>query len=274
MSSTNPTDNTDSPQDSSPADRSAIDLSVVVDGTPEAVWAAIATGPGISSWYVPSTVEEFEDGATTSRFGAGPEMTVPGRVAKWEPPSRVLFDGGPDAADGLAFEWLVEARSDGTCIVRMVNSGFGNGGPWDDQYDAMRDGWGLFLHNLQLHCRHFLGQEATAMLPMAMWPGSQAHEWARLLADLGLPSAPRPGDVVRSETADAPAFSGTVVQSSPWRLSLLLDFPAPGTAFLAAEGADGCGVSVWQYLYGPDAAAIVERDEPRWNVWLAARAAV
>ena len=58
------------------------------------------------------------------------------------------------------------------------------------------------------------------------------------------------------------------------RLALLLDEPAPGTAFLAAEGVgDLTGVSIWSYLYGPDAAAIVERDRPRWQRWLDARGA-
>ena len=40
-----------------PEDRS-IRLEVEVVGTPEEVWRAIATGAGISSWYVPHTVEE------------------------------------------------------------------------------------------------------------------------------------------------------------------------------------------------------------------------
>ena len=29
-----------------------------VAGTPEEVWQAIATGPGISSWFVPTEIEE------------------------------------------------------------------------------------------------------------------------------------------------------------------------------------------------------------------------
>ena len=119
----------------------SLELEVEVVGTPEEVWRAIATGPGISSWYVPHTVEEREGGAAGARFGPGPEMQVPGRVAAWEPPHRVVFDGG-EGAGGMAFEWLVEARDGGTCVVRLVNSGFGTGDEWDGQYDAMTEGWG------------------------------------------------------------------------------------------------------------------------------------
>ncbi len=40
----------------------SIEVEVEVPGTPEEVWAAVATGPGIGSWFVPSTVEEREGG--------------------------------------------------------------------------------------------------------------------------------------------------------------------------------------------------------------------
>ena len=132
----------------------AIVAEIEVAGTPEEVWAAIASGPGIASWYVPHEVDERTGGAMLVSFGPG--MEVPGRVAAWEPPNRVVFDGG-EGAGGLAFEWLVEARDGGTCVVRLVNSGFGSGEDWDDQYDAMTEGWRLFMFNLQLHLEHFRG---------------------------------------------------------------------------------------------------------------------
>lgn len=160
------------------SDRRSLELEVEVAGTPEEVWRAIATGPGISSWYVPHTVEEREGGAATASFGPGPEMLVPGRVVTWEPPRRISFDGGEDV-EGLAFEWLVEARDNGRCIVRLVNSGFGSGEEWDGQYDAMSEGWLLFLFNLKLHLEHFRGQNAIPMMPTATWEGPREATWLR-----------------------------------------------------------------------------------------------
>ena len=249
-------------------EKRAIELEIEVPGTPQEVWRAIATGPGISSWYVPHTVEEHVDGAAMASFGPGPDMQIPGRVAAWEPPHRIVFDGG-EGVDGLAFEWLVEARDGGTCIVRLVNSGFGSGQPWDDQYDQMRDGWQLFLKNLQLHLTHFAGQTATSMLPMVMWPGRQETVWNSLTAALGFPAAPAIGDRVATVGDDSPTLAGTVVEADSWRLAILVDEPAPGTAFLAVEGqGDQMGVSVWSYLYGDAGKAVVERDTPRWWQWL------
>jgi uncharacterized protein YndB with AHSA1/START domain len=250
----------------------SIELDIEVAGTPEEVWRAIATGPGISSWYVPHTVEEREGGAATASFGNGPEMQITGRVAAWDPPRRLVFDSG-DRVGGLAFEWLVEARDNGTCIVRLVNSGFGDGEEWDGQYDALSDGWLLFLFNLKLHLEHFRGQVATASLPMALWAGPRQAAWNELTAGLGLSNTPTVGDRVATTAKDAPRLAGTVVQAAPWRLALFVDEPAPGTAFLAAEEAgEQIGVSVWSYLYGPEGAAAAARDEPLWTKWLTDRA--
>ena len=249
-----------------------IELEVEVPGTPEEVWRAIATGPGISSWYVPHTVEEREGGAASASFGPGPEMQVQGRVVTWDPPHRVVFDGG-EGVEGLAFEWLVEARAGGTCVVRPGNSGFGDGGEWDEHYDDMTKGWQLFLLNLRLHLEHFGGDTAKAMLPMATWSGPQADAWSTLTEALGIPLQPNKGTRLEVAASGSPSLAGTVVEAAPWRLALILDEPAAGTAFLAAEGGGTeVQVSIWSYLYGPEGAAAAERDEPLWSKWLAERA--
>lgn len=260
------------PIDRSGDDRTRIDLEIEVPGTPEEVWEAIATGPGITSWYVPHTVEEREGGAASARFGDGDEMVVPGRVAAWEPPKRIVFDSGEDQP-GLAFEWLVEARDGGSCSVRLVNSGFGQGGPWDEMYDGMQLGWRMFLFNLWLHRTHFAGRHASVMLPSGMWSGSRDRAWTTLADGLGLPLPAEIGTEVRLGGGDVPELAGTVVATTPHRVSLLVDRPAPGTAFLAAEGdGDTIAVSVWAYLYGEQGAEAVERDQPRWQAWLADQA--
>jgi len=255
-----------------PEENRSIELEVEVAGTPEEVWRAIATGPGISSWYVPHSVEEHEGGAAVASFGAGPEMQMPGRVAAWDPPHRVVFDGG-EGVEGLAFEWLIEAKDAGTCIVRLVNSGFVSGTDWDDQYDAMTDGWGMFMFNLQHHLQHFGGESATAMLPMAMWSGPRESALTRLLAMVGLLESPAVDGQVETAGSGVPVLGGTIVRSSSWHVVLKLDNPCPGTALLVAEGAgEEVSVSVWAYFYGPDQAEIAAREQTRWQKLLDAGA--
>ena len=237
------------------------------------MWRAVATGPGISSWYVPHTVEERADGVGTASFGPEPEMQITGRVAVWEPPRRVVFDGG-EGVDGLAFEWIVEPRGDDSCAVRLVNSGFGTGPEHDAHREGMTEGWRLFMLNLRLHLEHFAGRTATAVLPMALWAGPREAAWEALSSGLGIPADPALGERLEVTAADAPELAGTVVDVNPRWIALLLDRPAPGTAFLAVEGdGEAVTVSIWSYLYGPDGAAAATRDDPRWRQWLNDRAA-
>jgi uncharacterized protein YndB with AHSA1/START domain len=235
-----------------------IDLSVEVPGTPDQVWQAIATGPGITSWFVPHQVEEREGGTVRMDFGPGfGEAT--GQVDAWEPPHRVVFHG--DGERGLAFEWLVEARDGGSCVVRLVNSGFGPGEDWDADYDGMSSGWRVFLENLRLHLTHFPGRHARAIIPTRMVPGPNRAAFARLCAELGVRDELRAGDRLATAGDGVPALAGTVdsVQEAATTKTyfLLLDEPAPGTAFLTAEG-DGelVAVSLYLYLYGERAAVV------------------
>src|SRR5688572_11652035 len=89
--------------------RRSVEAEVVVPGTPEEVWQAIATGPGISSWFVPTQVEEREGGAITASFGPG--MDSKSAITKWDPPHRLTADSrddmGPDDPT-VATEWIVE----------------------------------------------------------------------------------------------------------------------------------------------------------------------
>lgn len=249
-------------------EKRTIDMEVEVKGTPEEVWRAIATGPGISSWYVPHTVEERDGGAMTASFGDGPEMQITGEVGAWEPPHRVFFHGG-DPEAGLAFEWLVKARDGGTCVVRLINSGFGGGNEWDDQYDAMTEGWKLFLAQLRLHLEHFAGQTAVASLPRAMVSADTDTTWAALTNRLGVPSQLAVGDRVEIGGDGVPALAGTVtdiLSGGEHHALLVVDQPAPGTAFFGAEAHGSMtGVSIWTYLYGEAGAAAIERDKSHWQ---------
>ena len=48
--------------------RRSVQVEVEVPGTPEEVWQAIATGPGVSSWFVPTEFEE-RDGKPVAADG-------------------------------------------------------------------------------------------------------------------------------------------------------------------------------------------------------------
>jgi uncharacterized protein YndB with AHSA1/START domain len=135
--------------------RRFVEASVEVPGTPEQVWQAIATGPGISSWFVPSQVEERIGGTARSNFGPGMESTA--TITAWDPPRRVAMDSrddmGPEGPT-IATEWTVEAHSGGTCVVRVVHSWFSDRDDWDKQFEGHEHGWVAFFRILHLYLSH------------------------------------------------------------------------------------------------------------------------
>lgn len=246
-------------------DERAIDLEIEVPGTPEEVWEAIATGPGISSWFIPMDIEERAGGEVVMDFaGFGKETAT---VTAWDPPRRVVFEGGGDRP--LAYEWLVEARDGGTCVVRLVNSGFETGEEWDADYDGMREGWKIFFGNLRLHLTHFRGRAAQTIIPTVMVAGPNAAAWSALCSAIGVPETLAPGDRLVAEGDGVPALAGRVVETTRSaavsEYLLLVDTPTEGTAFVAAEGdGDTVACSLYLYLYG-------DRVADDWTPWLTSR---
>ena len=103
--------------------RRSIQAETEVPGTPEDVWEAIATGPGIGSWFYPTELEERTGGIL--RYDTGAEMVhIPAQVAVWDPPRRFRHEGRDCGADGppTATEWTIEPRSRDRCLVRVVHS--------------------------------------------------------------------------------------------------------------------------------------------------------
>ena len=244
-----------------------------VPGTPEQVWKAIATGPGISAWFVPSEVEEREGGLAKADFGPGMESVA--KISVWDPPHRFVAESedlGPGAPP-VASEWTVEARAGGTCVVRVVHSLFADAADWDDQFEALEHGWPAFFRILRLYLRDFPGQPSSGIPLSGMSPSPSREAWAALTGALGLAGA-RLGESVRTGDG-APPLAGRVEnvgnESHP-ELLLRLDEPAPGAAHLFAMDMGGQAfLSVRLYLYGEKAAAAAAREEPQWRAWMEER---
>src|SRR5829696_4614578 len=108
---------------------------ITLEATPEEVWEAIATGAGIDGWFMGrNQVEPREGGRTAMTIGGHTEEAT---VTAWEPPRRFAYrTGSPDGPGFMAFEWLVEGRGDGTCVLRLVQSGV-LGDDWETEYDGL-----------------------------------------------------------------------------------------------------------------------------------------
>ena len=255
--------------------RRSVQVEVEVPGTPEEVWQAIATGPGISSWFVPAVVEERDGTPVAMTLTFGPGMDSRSVVTVWDAPrtfskeSRGWMPGSPSMAN----EWIVEARDGSTCVVRIVHSLFAGTDEWDNQLEATKSGWPAFLRTLQLYLTHFRGQHATLMQLSVPAAGTDAEAWAALTTAVGVAGVP----VGQQWTAPAgvPALSGVVeyVTQRPYDALLRIDTPAPGIAALGVASFPGGPTMVAMncYLYGDQADETAARETPRWESWFRER---
>jgi uncharacterized protein YndB with AHSA1/START domain len=184
-------------------------LDATVPATEEQVWTAIATGPGISSWFVGRT--EINGDAVRTSFGD--DWIPAGTVTTDDPPHHFAYrsDTAPDGRY-IAYEYLVEGRGQSATVLRTVTSGFLPGDDWAAEYEAMQYGGALFFATLVEYLTHFPGRPATPVTafgpPITDWPAA----WRTLTDDLGLDPAPRAGDTT--------AEGGTVYFANPHTLGI------------------------------------------------------
>ncbi|MBI3567922.1 MAG: SRPBCC domain-containing protein [Gemmatimonadetes bacterium] len=255
--------------------RRSVESKFEVPGTPEEVWQAIATGQGISSWFVPAEIEERDGKPAVMKLSFGPGMDVSSTLTAWDPPRKFVAQGESwGGAPPVATEWSVEARAGGVCIVRVVQSLFASTDEWDDQLEEARAAFAGFYRTLQLYLTHFRGQRSANMQLVAPAAGTVAEAWDKLTTAVGVKGV----SVGQRFTVPGggPALSGvaTYLTESPFDALLRIDQPAPGIAALGAytfPGGEQTMVVLGFYLYGDQAAETVARVTPQWQAWMQER---
>lgn len=254
--------------------RRSVEVAFEVPGTPQEVWDAIATGPGLSSWFMPTRFE-VSDGrpvALMVNFAPGAEPTS--RITAWDPPR--MYRGEGEVYGGsppVATEWHVQARAGGVCQVRMVHSLFASTEEWDNQLEGAAGGWAGFINNLRLYMQYFRGQHGAIMqvhVPVAM---DEAAAWNALTSALGVKGVGI--GLAWRAPADAPALAGVVEAATedPFDALIRLDTPRAGIAALGTYTFPGRSTMVAMnlYLYGEGAAESVAQLTPVWEAWFTQR---
>jgi uncharacterized protein YndB with AHSA1/START domain len=233
---------------------------IEVDATPEEVWEAIATGPGVDAWFMGrNDIEPREGGATRT---AMPGWTMEATVTAWEPPTR-LAERSPEGEDGSfhAFEYIVEGREKGNTVVRWVHNGF-LGDNWEAEYEGLSEGDPMYFHKLAQYLTYFRGRIATPVNVFGPHVADREHAWEVFRHGLGLASPVAVGEQVRLTPEGLPAMEGVVDYLSP--------------SFLGVRTDDG----LYRFMHTFDASVGVghhiftegldqEETEQAWASWLA-----
>jgi uncharacterized protein YndB with AHSA1/START domain len=186
---------------------------VQVEATPEEVWQAIATGPGVDAWFMGRNEIEPREGGTTRMVmrGSVEEATV----TAWEPPTHFASRTreGPDGSFH-AFEYIVEGREKGSTVVRWVHSGF-LGENWEAEYEGLSEGDPMYFDKLRVYLTHFRGRTATPVEVFGPPVPDRDEAWAKFHRALGLDGPPEIDQRVRLTPQGLPALEGVVDWLSP-----------------------------------------------------------
>jgi uncharacterized protein YndB with AHSA1/START domain len=253
-----------------PSGRRSVQVEVEVPGTPEQVWQAIASGPGISSWFVPTKLDGRKGGAIELDFGGG--MVSSAAITEWQPPHRfVAEDSSWIQGTPVATEWTVESRGGGKCLVRVVHSLFASTDDWDGQLEGTENGWPGYFRVLRHYLQHHAGEASAAFSLMAPAADGADAVWDKLSKALGVP-APKVGQRLRVDAGGGAALAGLVqaVDRVPQGhgAMVVVDEPAPGVVLASGMECMGMHLATLQaFFYGPGAAAAAATKE-RWQQWL------
>lgn len=258
-----------------------VEMEVLLSGTPEQVWQAIATGPGNTAWFVKSEIEPRVGGAVRLDFGHG--ATSEGEITTWEPPHKFAYlerDWSPDAPP-VATEITVIGRPGNRCVLRMVHSLFTSSDAWDDEMEGFESGWPGFFAVLRTYLAHFAGQPAHSFMTMMPANTDALSAWQRLNERLDLTGA-SVGEQ-RTTVSGPERWSGVVehvYQDAQQRYVLLrIQEPSPGIVLVGtydkgatshtAASANTSSISVCRYFYGDGSSNLANESEARWRDWIA-----
>jgi uncharacterized protein YndB with AHSA1/START domain len=181
---------------------------IQVDATPDEVWQAIATGPGVDSWFMGRNQIEPREGGTARTTMRGEEEEA--TITAWQPPIR-FASRTPEGPDGSfhAFEYLVEGREKGSTVVRWVHSGI-LGENWEKEYEGLSEGDPMYFDKLRVYLTHFRGRTATPVSVFGPVIPDRDEAWRAFHGALGLSDPPSLDDRVHLTPEGLPVLDGVV----------------------------------------------------------------
>ncbi|WP_214105440.1 SRPBCC family protein [Acrocarpospora catenulata] len=230
--------------------------------TPDEVWAAIATGPGVDSWFMGRNEIEPREGGTARQTIMG--VTTESTVTAWEPGLRYAHrtPEGPDGAF-MAFEYLIQGREDGTTVLRLVHNGF-LGDDWEAEYEALSVGDGVYLRKLAAYLSRFPGRTSAYDI-FAVGPQAPAAAvGAAFQAAFGLSGPPVAGAPMRVSVDGLPPAAGQVLFATAGFLGAATD----DTLYMLIHGLhDAVVVQHHSFSGHPEKAEAAAA----WQEWLSTR---
>jgi len=133
--------------------------------SPRWVWEAWANPARTSEWFTDRAEGEARAGSGITwywdRFG----YVVPYEVFAAVPDEQLVLTGQPPGRPRFYLEVEIEHHG-GETLVTLINSGFLDGGAWDDEFEGISSGWQMALATLKLYLEKYFGRPRTQFMPM------------------------------------------------------------------------------------------------------------
>lgn len=229
---------------------------ITVDATPDEVWEAIATGPGVDSWLMGRW--DIDSAGKTITFTIFGEVSS-GSITEWEPGHRFAWHEDKNS-DGTftAREWLIEARDGGGAVVRAVHSGL-LGEDWEAEYNGLSLGDRAYMGKLAVYLEHFAPRITTGSVFL---PGPiTTDSWAAMTAAFGVSADTADGQSARLSVPGIEPVDGTIeLVISPSVVGMRTD----DAMYMLIHGYNGMVGATAQYFDDRDRSVETEA----WQNWL------
>ena len=193
-----------------------------IDAPAEEVYHAWADPEAISAWFMSRMEGRLEVGETVEWFWDNTGTGMSQKVLVADAPHRFVTEVA--LPQGVSYMEVTIEQEGGHSVLRIVQSGFGEGPDWDDQYEGMASGWMLTLGMLKLYLERYRGRPRRELLALGDAPYEQTRlhvlqrsgpglaEW---LTRSGAPGSAE-GDEVRLELQNGKTLTGTVLRTTPY----------------------------------------------------------
>lgn len=228
---------------------------VFIQALPDVVWRALTEADELKRWFpVDARVQPGVGGSVWLSWGGGTEGEAP--ITAWEPNRRLQWTETRGAVK-LAVDFHIEAKSGGT-VVRLVNSGFGAGPDWDDEFHMTEGGWAYFTQHLRWYLERHHGTPRDLVAFRDAVNLTRAEAFLRLTGPAGLSKEDRlaqapAGSPYATTTTDGDRLSGQIIAASPdtCQLGLTIREADDAVLFLEMEPSrDGARAGFWLSTYG------------------------
>lgn len=243
-----------------------------IDATTAQVWDAIATGNGISSWFVPAEVDPGVGGYVVMHLG--PEMDSTGRITAWRPPERLVYEERLGVEESgrpkLVFtEFIVGPSEDGRTTLTLVSGGDVTNEDLDELFESMEGAWDSFLDNLAIYVEGHAGEACGSVMIDATPDRSIEDALRAMLEKLGLESS-APGDRADLDPGAGGTASGAIARRNEHELAIRMELPLPGIIeFSAFTWGGDTHVRVHSRHFGEGAVEAATAASGAWSGWLA-----